>query len=98
MDQLLVEVFDPWLTDTAISLDIEITGINGGFAFHGCDVIDVIDTNVFITDGTVAHTVVDWTMDTTTQNVNEVYTVCVQVLRNTTELIGDVNCRAFGPY
>ncbi len=98
VDQLLVEVADAWLTDPAISLDIEITGINGGFAFHGSDLIDLIDTNVFSTDGTIAQTVVDWTADTTTQTVNEVYTVCVQVLRNTTELFGDVNCRQFGPF
>jgi hypothetical protein len=98
IDQLLVEVADAWLTDTSISLDIEITGINGGFELHGEDVINVVDTNAFSTNGVVAQTVVDWTQDTITQNVNEVYTVCVQPLRNTTELIGLVKCSTHGPY
>jgi len=98
IDELLVEVADAWLTDPAISLDIVITGINGTFEFHGEDVINVVDTNIFSTNGVVAQTVVDWTMDNITQNVNEVYTVCVQPKRNTTELIGPVKCGAFGPY
>ena len=98
VDQLLVEVGDSWLTDPSLSFDINITGINGGFVHHGSDVIDVIDTNVFSTNGTVAQTVVDWTTDTTTRHVGEVYTVCVQVLRNTTELIGVVQCPTFGPF
>lgn len=97
VDQLLVEVADAWLTDPTISLDIEITGINGGFASHGTDLIDVVDTNVFSSDGTVAQTVVDWTTDTTSQNVNEVYFVCVQVLRNAT-VLGLEHCGAFGPF
>jgi len=97
-DQLLVEVADSWLTDPAISLHIEITGINGGFEYHGNDIIDVVDTNVFSTNGTVAQTVVDWTTDTVTQSVNEVYTVCVQPRRNTTDVIGGVHCVAFGPF
>ena len=98
VDQLLVEVADAWLTDPAISLDIEIDGINGGYEYHGTDVIDVVDTNVFLTDGVVAQTVVDWDQDFTTQHVNEVYTVCVQPIRNGTELIGSDKCVAFGPY
>jgi len=98
IDQVLVEVADAWLTDPAISLDIEITGINGTFEFHGEDIIDVVDTTVFQTDGIIADAIVDWSMDTTTQNVNEVYTVCVQPIRNTTELIGSVHCTTFGPF
>jgi hypothetical protein len=98
IDQLLVEVADAWLTDPSISLDIKITGINGGFELHGEDVINVVDTNAFSTNGVVAQTIVDWTQDTITQNVNEVYTVCVQPLRNTTELIGLVKCGSHGPY
>jgi len=47
IDQLLVEVADAWLTDPAINLDIEITGINGGFEHHGSVVIAVVDTTVF---------------------------------------------------
>jgi len=97
VDQLLVEVADAWLTDPTISLDIEITGINGGFERHGTDLIDVVDTNVFSSNGTVAQTVVDWTTDTTPQNVNEVYFVCVQVLRNAT-VLGLEHCGAFGPF
>ncbi|MCH7867820.1 MAG: hypothetical protein IH881_08970 [Myxococcales bacterium] len=97
VDQLLIEVADSWLTDPAYALDIEITGINGGFERHGDDVIDVVDTNVFSTNGSVAQTVVDWDQDTTSQNVNEVYTVCVQVIRNT-ELLGDLKCGQFGPF
>ena len=85
---------EPWI----ITLDIEITGINGTFEYHGEDIINVVDTNVFSTDGLIAQTVADWTEDTITQNVNEVYTVCVQPIRNTTELIGNVHCAQFGPF
>jgi hypothetical protein len=95
---VLVEVLDAWLTDPTISLDIEITGLNGGFAHHGADLVDVIDTTVDFTDGLVAETLVDWTSDTIPQHVNETYTICVQPLRNTTELIGAEKCAGYGPF
>lgn len=98
IDQLLVEVLDQWLTDPAFSLAIDITGINGGFEVHGNDVIDIVNTSVFSTDSRVAKTVVAWTTDTVTRNVNEVYTVCVQVRQNTTQLIGAQKCTQFGPF
>jgi hypothetical protein len=93
--QILVQVPVAWLTDPNISLDIEITGLNGGYIQHGTDLIDVVDSNVFSTDGVVAHTVLDWTADVEPRHANEVYTVCIQALRNTTELIGPRACVDF---
>lgn len=95
---VLVEVLDAWLTDPTISLDIEVTGLNGGSAHHGSGLFDVVETTVDFTDGIVADTIVTWTTDTTQQHVNEVYTVCVQPLRNTIEPIGALKCGDFGPF
>ena len=97
VDSLLVTVLDSWLTDPSISLDIEITGINGGFEFHGADLVDVVDTTVFFTNGEIAHTIVDWTQDETQMSVNEIYTICVQPLR-CGEMVGPEKCPAFGPF
>lgn len=95
---ILVTVADAWLTDPAISLEIEITGLNGGPVHHGSDVIDVVDTTVFSTTGVVADTIVDWVADVEPRHVNEIYTVCIQPLRNTIELIGPQKCTDFGPF
>jgi hypothetical protein len=41
-----------------------------------------------------------WTEDTTTQNVNEVYTACVQVLKEkkgVLELVAEDHCQDFTP-
>ncbi len=97
VESLLIEVLDSWLTDPSISLDIEITGINGGFAFHGAQLVDVVDTTVFFTNGEIAQTIIDWTQDATPMNVNEIYTVCVQPLR-CGEMVGPEKCPDFGPF
>jgi len=97
VDSLLIEVLDSWLTDPSISLDIEIIGINGGVEFHGAQLVDVVDTTVFFTNGEFAQTIMDWTQDATPMNVNEIYTVCVQPLR-CGELIGTEKCQDFGPF
>lgn len=95
---ILVQVPVAWLTDPDISLDIEITGLNGGFIQHGTDVIHVVDSTVFSTDGVVANTILDWAADVEPRHVNETYTVCIQSLRNATELIGPDVCVDFGPF
>jgi len=95
VSQILVQVPVAWLTDPDISLDIEITGLNGGYVQHGTDVIYVVDSTVFSMDGVVAFTILDWTADFEPRHVNEVYTVCIQSLRNSTELIGPDVCTDF---
>lgn len=94
---ILVEVLDEWLDNPNIVLHIEITGLNGNFELHGTDDIPMPDTNVWFSDGVIAHTIVDWTADTVSQNVNEVYTVCVEVLENGVP-VGLVKCVPFGPF
>ena len=93
-----VTVSTPWLEDPAISLEIEITGLNGGYEHHGVDIIDLVDTTVWSISGDTALTIADWTADTEHRHVNEVYTVCIQLLRNTTELFGPEKCTDFGPF
>jgi len=97
VSEVLVEVLDAWLGNPDVVLHIEITGLNGGSAHHGTDDILVSDTNVFFTNGTTAQTVVDWTADTAPQHVNEVYTVCVQILENGVP-VGAEKCQQFGPF
>jgi len=97
VDSLLIEVLDEWLTEEHYSLYIWIYGINGGFELHGTDTIAVTDTIVFFTDGEVAHTIVNWTTDTTQMSVNEIYTVCVTILLKG-EMVGSEKCIEFGPF
>ena len=97
VDEVFVEVRDEWLESNNWALQIEITGLNGGPAFHGTDLINVNETTVFATDGTIAATVVAWTEDKTSQSVNELYTVCVQVLWQGCP-VGEEKCEDFGPF
>jgi hypothetical protein len=93
-----VTVSTAWLTDPSISLDIEITGLNGGYVHHGVDLIDIVNTTAWAIYGATALTVVDWTADIEPRHVNEIYTVCIQLLRDTTELFGPEKCTDFGPF
>lgn len=103
VDQLLVDAREVWLDSEQWSLDIEITGLNGGFEHHGSDLIGFSEMTLFDTEqkGHAAYVIVDWTQDETPRNVNEVYTVCTQLVQKTgrrDRLSGDLKCQDFGPF
>ncbi|MCP4448804.1 MAG: hypothetical protein GY811_26245 [Myxococcales bacterium] len=106
VNQVLIDVKNRWTRKDKFFLDIEIEGLNGGFVYHGSQLVQVVDTTIFEVDGDVASVIVDWTTDTTPRHVNETYTVCVQVLKRTLKedgtyefkLKGEQKCTDFGPF
>lgn len=101
VDKILIEVETSWVGDPTWFLDVEITGINGGFAHHGMQRLAVVDGTVFFTGPVASEVVFDWTTDTTPQSVNEVYTTCVQVIHQVNgqdTLVGGSKCDASGPF
>jgi hypothetical protein len=102
VSQLLISVETSWLDDpTWWFLDVAITGLNGGFEYHGQDRLAVVDGTVFNTNPTVSEVVFNWTADTTLQQINELYTVCSQVIHivdGEETLVGALKCADFGPF
>lgn len=97
VDQVLVTVKKGWLNSGNFALHITITGLNGGYALHGQDIIMLSEAEVFSTNKDTAEVVVPWTADETSQSVNEFYTTCVQVLHPSGHF-GEVKCVGSGPY
>ena len=106
VDSVLVDVKKRWTRKGKFFMDIEITGLNGGFAFHGNQLVRVKDTTIFSENADVASVIVDWNTDTIPRHVNEIYTVCVQVLKRKRRKNGTFKfkpkgpekCRDFGPF
>jgi len=99
----LINVDTSWIGQGEYFFDIEITGDGSSFQLHGTQLMALADTEVFDVDGLLTSVIVDWTTDTTPQQQNEIYTVCVQILRflgddGTFELLGEEKCRDFGPF
>ena len=100
IDTLLVNVKKSWLTRGVYYLDIEIVGLNGSASDHGNMFVAMADMTVFQVFKKDADVFFTWTEDTTTQNVNEVYTACVQVLKEkkgVLELVAEDHCQDFTP-
>ncbi|MDC0325474.1 hypothetical protein OAM01_01830 [bacterium] len=97
VSDVLVSVKKGWVNSKSIELDIEITGLNGGFSHHGKQIIPLTSTSVFSTDKDVAYVIVNWTADEIPRHVNETYTVCIQVLVDGKPL-GVLKCTDFGPF
>ncbi|MFQ5434094.1 MAG: hypothetical protein ACE5FD_04385 [Anaerolineae bacterium] len=100
-----VVVFDvepAWLTDPTWFLDVEITGLNGGFAHHGQQRLVVVDGVVFDdTNPVFSEVVFDWTTDTIFLHVNDLYTICSQVIHRVNGQatpVGVTKCVDFGPF
>jgi hypothetical protein len=81
----------PWVADD-FAFDIEITSVNGGFHFHGTDLIPLSGTIVDFRGGGFADVTVLWTADTEEEDINDVYTACLQLVLGTTA-IGPEICR-----
>ena len=98
---LVVET--PWLSDfnpDGLALDMEITGLNGGPAFHGEQVTALADATVVFGDALFTEVAVTWTADTEANVAGEVFSVCITVVRlplpGTPE--GPETCADFGPF
>ena len=98
VDLLLIDVDTAWVDDPTWFLDVEITGINGGFAHHGMQRLAVVDADVFDTNPEFSELVFTWTTDTKPESVNEVYTICSQVIHvvnGQDTLVGTQKCQSF---
>jgi hypothetical protein len=101
VDLVLINVDNNWIGDADWLLDVEITGLNGGFEHHGNQLFSVAEGTVFNTGPNSSEVVFDWTTDTTPQSVNEVYTVCSQVLyvyNGSPTPVGTEKCTSMGPF
>jgi len=103
VESVLINVDSSWIGQGGYFFDIEITGEGSNLQQHGTQLVALDDTTVFDVDGPLTSVIVDWTTDTTPRQANEIYTVCVQILRflgddGTFELFGDEKCRDFGPF
>ncbi len=102
VDFVLIDVDSSWIGQGGYFFDIQIYGVGSTFQSHGTQLVALADTTVFDVDGALTSVIVDWTTDTITRQQNEVYTVCIQILRflgddGTFELLGEEKCRDFGP-
>jgi hypothetical protein len=103
VNKVLIDAENSWLTDPTWFVDIEITGLNGNVAHHGQQRMAVVDGTVFFTDteNEFSEVVFDWTADTVPLHVNELYTVCSQVIHivnGQDTLVGANKCVDFGPF
>jgi hypothetical protein len=101
VDLVLIDIDNSWLGDPTWFLDVGITGLNGGFALHGAQRFAVVDGDIFVTNPGFSEVIFDWTTDTIPRNVNEVYTVCSQVIHivaGQETLVGVEKCGSFGPF
>ena len=101
IDLLLIDVDTAWVDDPTWFLDVEITGLNGGFAQHGMQRLAVADGEVFDTNPEFSELVFTWTTDTKPESSNEIYTICSQVIHvvnGQDTLVGTQKCQDFGPF
>ena len=87
-----------WLSDPDLAFDIKITGLNGQFALHGEQVVNLADMTVIVSNETLAQVAVEWTTDTIDIVTGEIYTACVTVVRFGTVPEGPEQCFDFGPF
>ena len=106
IDNVLTIVKDSWLSENPnyeYFLAIDIVGSSNASKLHGSQFVAVQDTVVFDSDDELSLVIIDWTTDNIPRVVNEVYTVCVQVVRydkqqEIFENIGEQACRGIGPF
>ena len=103
VNSVLIDVDSSWIGQGEYFFDILITGVGSNFHQHGTQLVALDDTTFFGVDGALTSVIANWTTDTIPQQANEVYTVCIQILRflgddGTFELLGEEKCRDFGPF
>ncbi len=86
----------PWVADE-FALDIEITSVNGGFHFHGTDIVPLSAGTVSNPSGGIADLSVPWSADNESMDINDVYTACVQLVLGVLP-VGPEICGDFGPF
>jgi len=80
-----------------VAVDITITSVDGLNHFHGTDVVPLTNTTVFDASFPIADVIVPWTEDDVSMVVNDLYTICSQLLIDGVPP-GPEFCVAFGPF
>ena len=98
VNQVDVQVAKGWLNSDNFSLAVNIDGVNDGYHHHGYQEVSLNATELLGEDRAIALVRIPWTADSTPTHTEETYTVCVEILTDAGNVLGDPMCGVFGPY